>query len=156
MEWKDTHNVTPAGTVEAAPPARRRSGAKKYAIGAGLLVTAFLLGFVPSWIAARDAREDRVAMQARLGVAEIKVQLGNVAFEASRNNFASARTMSTQFFDRVRSVAEATPSPALRRELEAALARRDEITAGLSQADPAVKEKLAQMYVDFPDLVGGK
>jgi hypothetical protein len=71
------------------------------------------------------------------------------SYEANRNNFASAAEMSTDFFNGLKETIDTTADAALKQKLQPISARRDEITTNLAQADPSVKEKLAQMYADL-------
>jgi hypothetical protein len=46
------------------------------------------------------------------------------------------------------------PDSGVQQKLQAFAAQRDDITAQLAAANPAVKDKLAQMYADFYTLPG--
>ena len=89
--------TTRSENAAVRPPARprRTAAVKRYGIAVGLIGLAFLLGFVPSWVAAHRAQEQRTLSEQRLRVSELHVQLGMIAFQASRNNFADARALST-------------------------------------------------------------
>ena len=71
------------------------------------------------------------------------------SYEVNRNNYASAAQQSTEFFNALRDAISTTSDVTLKQNLEKFFTRRDEITTNLAQADPAVKEKLAQAYADF-------
>ena len=129
-------------------------------------VLLFLAGYLPQSRQRAALREDqerqlkattqleselaRTRVQRDLGRAQGK--LGMVLFEVNRNNFASASQRSTEFFDALR---EATGAQAFtfavpRNEpFRAMLARRDEISADLARSDPAVRQKLTDMYLQF-------
>jgi hypothetical protein len=133
-------------------------------IAAGIVLV-FLAGFIPGSSRARRAAEESRESGRRLGeaqatlaktqhdleVARLRGRLGETLHEANANNYSVAAERATVFFDGLRT---AVNSPQLaagpRREiLSAALARRDEISADLARADPAVKGKLAEMYIAF-------
>lgn len=131
-------------------------------------VALFLAGFLPAYLRAARAGEDRERAQQRvtelsaeldrarydLQVARLRGQLGDLLQEANRNNFGNAASMATAFFDGIEKALAhpQLPTPSTRRQiLEGARARRDEISADLARADPSVKQKLAQMYAEFAE-----
>jgi hypothetical protein len=79
-----------------------------------------------------------------------------MSYEASRNNFANAAALSSEFFDGLK---ESLVNPVLagdasrKAKLAAVAARRDEVTAALARADPAVKDTLAGMYVELSEAL---
>lgn len=117
-------------------------------VGAGVVVVliAFLAGFVPQWLIAGELRHEKARVEARVDGYETLAILGMAGYEANRNNFASAAESATRFFDRLQRVAGATSDVDARQKLKELETRRDEITANLAAADPAVKQKLADMY----------
>ncbi|MBI2818268.1 MAG: hypothetical protein HYX72_15150 [Acidobacteria bacterium] len=130
----------------------RTSDPRKLAIWASVLLAVFLLGYIPSWLSARSARAEAALLDHNLKVAKLLGELGMVSYEASRNNFASASNHSTQFFNGLKLLADETRDPALKSKLESFVPSRDEITADVAKAEPAVKEKVANMYASFYQL----
>jgi hypothetical protein len=122
---------------------------KKVAVAAGILIAVFALGYIPSCVSARSAEERNVRLQQNLRLSDLQGHLGMASYEANRNNYASAAQQSTEFFNGLREIISNIDDATLKQSLEKVLARRDEITTNLAQADPAVKEKLAQAYADF-------
>jgi hypothetical protein len=122
---------------------------KKIGIAAGLLIVAFLLGYVPAAISSRTTSQQRAEMERRLKVAELGSQLAMASYEAGRNNYANATQFSGKFFDGLPEIISQTSDQGLKSKLQALLGRRDEITANLAQVDQSVKEKLAQLYADY-------
>ena len=143
-----------------------RKRAAIVAAGVVGIVLVFLAGYLPA-----SARARRTAEQARLNarqasdanaalaqtrfdleVARLRGRLGELLHEANANNFGVAAERASAFFDGVRATV-ASPHLAVGSErravLEAMLARRDEISADLARADPAVKGKLTEMYLQF-------
>ena len=57
--------------------------------------------------------------------------------------------MATRFFDRVQSAIAGSVDQAVTQSLQAVLARRDEITSDLAQANAGVKTKIAELYADL-------
>jgi hypothetical protein len=128
---------------------------KKLAIGAGILIAVFFLGYIPSCISARTAQELSARMEQKLRLAEMLSRLGMASYEANRNNYASATQMSTEFFNSLKQMTDTTKDEALKQKLQSLSVRRDEITTNLAQADPAVKEKLGQLYADLFQVTRG-
>lgn len=134
------------------------------AVGAVLVILAvFLGGYLPGWSRARRAAAEAEEIGARLQAAEALVErtrfeleiarlrgvLGDVIQEANANNFGLAAERATAFFDGLAAVLndQRLDSPERRAVLEALMARRDEISADFARPEPAVKNKLAEMYV---------
>lgn len=122
---------------------------KKLAIAAGILIIAFMLGYVPSVISSRTTLQQNVELEHKLKVAELDGQLAMASYETGRNNYANAAQFLSKFFDGLREIINETKDHALKQKLQVMLASRDDITANIAQADPSVKEKLAQMYVEY-------
>jgi hypothetical protein len=122
---------------------------KKLALITVIVILAFLLGYVPSRISSRATEQQKIELEHKLKTAELGGQLAMASYEAGRNNYANAAQFSSQFFDGLREIIGETGDQALKQKLQGMLERRDEINANLAQADPSVKEKLAQMVADY-------
>jgi hypothetical protein len=129
-------------------------------------VLLFLAGYVPQArqrgaLSEERERQAKATMQLESELARTRVQrdlsraqgkLGMVLYEVNRNNFASAAQRSTEFFEALR---EATGAQAFTfavprdEPYRAMLARRDEISADLARSDPAARQKLTDMYLQF-------
>jgi hypothetical protein len=121
---------------------------KKITIAAGALIAAFLIGYVPSCVSARDAEAARAQLEHRLKLADLGGRVGMASYEVNRNNYASAAQFSSEFFNQLAAMINTGEDDALSQRLQLLLARRDEITTNLAQADPSVKDKLAGMYAE--------
>jgi hypothetical protein len=139
----------PTPQVERKPVERKPVDLKKVAVAAGVLIVVFAAGYIPSCVGARSAEERSIRLQQNLKLADLRGHLGMASYEANRNNYANAAQQSTEFFNVLLETIGNTSDAPLKQNLEKFLARRDEITTNLAQADPAVKEKLAQAYADF-------
>ena len=127
---------------------REQHPVRKIAIAAGALIAAFLIGYVPSCVSARSAEEERARLQHQLKLADLRGRIGMTSYEANRNNYANAAQFSSDFFNLLAEMIGSSRDDALKQKLQPLLARRDEITTNLAQADPSVKDKLAQMYAE--------
>jgi hypothetical protein len=63
---------------------------KKLAVGAGVLIIVFLLGYVPSSISSRSTQQQNAELEHKLRVADLGNQLAMASYEANRNNYANA------------------------------------------------------------------
>jgi hypothetical protein len=139
----------------------RRPLLAKVAVGLGLLIVVFLAGYVPPMMRASRLADENARLEDSLALARVLGYLGMANYEVQRNNYASAAEYSTQLFNRAREAIGTVRGEASRQALQAAIDRRDEITAGLASANPVVKEKLAAMYSELfkaavgPDGRGG-
>ncbi len=147
--------------ADEAPPTRRM-GPIGYLIA---VVVIFLAGFTPAFLSVRRVRHELNQTSAQLAslsdelsrarlqgdLARLEGKLGLVVYEANRNNFANASMLAAQFFDGLRSALKrkSIAAVAKRSELEAILARSNEISGDLARADQAVKQKLADIYFRF-------
>lgn len=128
---------------------RTGSALKKTIFTLILLAAVFLLGYVPSWWKARSAETQRTLLENQLNLARLHSLLGMMSFEANRNNYHNAAEFSNRFFDGLKNAIDGSGDAELKEKLQAISANRDNITAYLAKADPAVKDMLAQMYADF-------
>jgi hypothetical protein len=122
---------------------------KKLAVGAGVLIIVFLLGYVPSSISSRSTQQQNAELEHKLRVADLGNQLAMASYEANRNNYANATEFSSRFFNGLPEIITDSKDQALRQKLQAMLLHKDEITSNPAQVDPTVKEKLAQMYAEY-------
>jgi hypothetical protein len=131
---------------------------RKVVVALVVLTAAFLIGFVPEWMSARQARSENVRLRLELDLARLQGKLGRMSYEANRNNFGNASALSTEFFNGLKS-ALADPllaeNPGRKAKLEGVAGRRDEVTADLARADPAVKDTLAAMYMELSTALSG-
>ena len=131
---------------------QKRFDVKKLAVVAGALIAVFLLGYIPSRMSARNAQDQIIRLHDDLRLADLRGELGMASYEANQNNYANAAQHSTAFFNGLREAITNASDQTLKQNLEGMLARRDEITANLAEANPAAKEKLAQAYAEFFQL----
>ena len=121
-----------------------------------LLAIAFGAGYVPPWMEARTLRAELQQTKLDLRLANLHRRLGVASHEAQRNNFASAGEQARIFFNECAALAQAesfADDPRTRVALESYAAQRDEIMALLAAADPAVRERLAGLYLTFDGVL---
>ncbi|MGD2071704.1 MAG: hypothetical protein PVI57_23770 [Gemmatimonadota bacterium] len=120
----------------------------------GLLVVAFLAGFVWQWVEARQARTERDEARLELTFQELENQLASAVIQAENESFESSRELMSRFFTGLQSNIGQAPTDA-RRELEQLLARRDAVITAVSRSDPASTDLLTRMYTRYQVAMGG-
>ena len=88
-------------------------------------------------------------LQGDLKVAELRGTAGLMSYRASQNNFGAAAELSTGFFNGVSEALATVEDQALKENLQKILDQRDVVTTALAQANPVVKERLAEIYAEF-------
>jgi len=126
---------------------------KRLGIGALVLVGTFLLGYVPASLSARAAQAEQNRLTQKLALTTLGIQLGMMSYEVNRDNYGLAAELATPFFDGLRSVSAGSVAPEVTQSVQAVLARRDEITSDLAQANAGVKTKIADLYAEVFRLI---
>ena len=126
-----------------------------------VLIGGFLIGYLParSTIEGLKTQNSRVeqrnaVLEQSLKITELRGAVGLMSYRVNQNNYGAAAELSTGFFNGLRGMINNTKDETVRRNLQAMLQQRDEITAGLAQSDPATKQLLAQLYADFFQVRG--
>jgi len=117
-----------------------------------VLAVVFLLGFVPQYQNARALRNEAgagqahiVALQWKLKLAELRDLMGLVYLETNQKNYGVARRHSTQFFTKAGQLSAETSDPSLTALLQEILQQRDQVTAGLTEGQPAILTSLEEV-----------
>ena len=117
-----------------------------------LIVTVFLLGFVPQYLHKRNLGTELSETQFKLSSARQQIQIdevrtlaARVLLQASRQNYGTARETATALFNKVRELAEESDNPSLKTSLLQILNLRDSITSGLTQATPSIIPELQSL-----------
>lgn len=118
----------------------------------GVLLVAFLAGFVPQFRAASSARNELQTAKAELeqlrreaARSRLRDLAALLLYEVAQRNFGIAAQHSTALFDGIREFA-ASGAEAGNESLRQALASRDAVTAGLASADPAVQTEVLRVF----------
>lgn len=123
---------------------------KRIALVVLLLVAAFLGGYIPQWLEVRRLESELRTTAFDLRLANLHRQLGVASEEAQRNNFGTASEAARLFFDGCGEVVRTYPfenEPRTKIALSSYTASRDEILRDLALADPAVRQRLAGLYL---------
>ena len=118
-----------------------------------LVAGSFLLGFVPEYLKARDLDSQLGASRLQFNSEQEKSQMdelallcGHAYLETNLRNYGLASQYSTRFFDRVRAMTSETPNSGRQAFLQAALAKRDLVTAGLAKGDSGTVSAVQDLF----------
>ena len=133
----------------------------KVIASAAVVLAVFLAGFIPQFLDKRrleteleDARTKLSTAQLQIEIDEIRSLAGRILLESSQQNYGTAATHSTEYFNKVRDLAGKTENASLKTALSALLDTRDSISSGLAQGKPTITaelQALLQRTYDVPD-----
>jgi len=140
-------------------PARSSNGMQRVGIYAALMLIAFLAGFVPMWLKARESGNTLAATQRTLGVARLQNSIASAALDARRGDYEPARQAASQFYTSLQADIDkgedSTLTPAQREAAQGLFAGRDEIITLLARSDPAAADRLSDVYASYRKIVSG-
>jgi hypothetical protein len=116
----------------------------------------FLLGFVPMWLKANSAMEQRDAAQREVRLTQLQNTLGAAMVGVQRGEYEPARQITSDFYTNLRSQIDAGSdsvfTSAQREKLGLMLAERDEVITLLARSDPAAADRLFAIYSSYNKL----
>lgn len=122
-------------------------------VGGGLVVAAFLLGFVPQNLKVREldnqlglARQQLDSERAKTQMDELGLLCGYIYLETNLKNYGLAGQHSPGFFDRARAMMGQAHDSSQQSFLQEALAKRDSITGGLAKGDPSTMSAVQELF----------
>ncbi|MDQ3745743.1 MAG: hypothetical protein M3444_15310 [Acidobacteriota bacterium] len=134
-------------TVKSTPLMRR------FIIYGAVLLVAFLLGFVPMWLRARQCAGSLAEAERQLTLVRGQHDLASAALDARRGEYEPARQAASQFFTSVRAEIDkgdaSDLTQAQRQGVTPLLASRDELITLLARSDPASADRLSELYVKY-------
>lgn len=126
----------------------------------GLLLLAFLLGFVPMWISNRQLSADLSTRDKELHRSRVRNSLTAATIYARRGEYETARQNTSNFFTEVRSEMDKGDAGILNEQerigLNRVMAERDEVITLLSRNDPSAAERLSNVFVEYVGVVQNK
>lgn len=129
---------------------------KGVALYATISLGFFLLGFVPIWLKATRAIEQRDAAQRGVRLTQLQNTLAAAVIDVQRGQYEPARQLTSDFYTNLRRQIDgnsASPfTPSQREGLRSLLAERDELITLLAQRDPAANDRLFNVYVTYNKL----
>lgn len=123
-----------------------------------LLLVVFLVGFVPEWFQARDAKAAREKAEHQLTLVRMVKDVGASAIDARRGEYEAARQEASAFFTAARFEVDqqdrSTLNAQQRDALSVALKQRDDLITLLARSDPASAERLSNLFVSVRKALG--
>ena len=116
-------------------------------------MSAFLLGFVPQYLKAREldsqlgtARRQFDSEREKAQIDELGLLCGYVYLETNLKNYGLAGQCSSRFFNRARAMMGQAHDSSRQDFLQEALAKRDLITGGLAKGDPSTMSAVQELF----------
>ena len=137
----------PAARPVPTPSPTRAKHVKMYAI---CFLAGLLLGLIPTGIRLVQTQGERDALQQRLQVAHLEMNLASAALMARHGDYTAARDAASRFFNDARQAIDAGDdalTPEQLASLKSALAERDALITLLARGDAAGAERSTTMYV---------
>lgn len=125
---------------------------KRVAIYGGVVLIAFLLGFLPMWLSARNYENERDTAQANLRQSVLQNNVATAAINARRGEYEQARQQTSDFYTDLRAEVERDSSVFDTKQianLQAILAGRDETITLLARGDASSAERLSDLYFAY-------
>lgn len=134
---------------------------RRVIIYAAILVAAFLIGFIPMWLTARERGEERDVAQRNLRLCRLENDLASAVIDARRGEYERARLSASSFFtsllEQVDQVGQPSNLTAAQREnLRPLLNQRDDAITLLARSDPAAADRLTEIYMSFQTGMTGQ
>lgn len=131
---------------------------RRLVIYGAVLLVAFLLGFVPMWLKARQYAGSLAEAERQLTLVRRQHGLASAAIDARRGEYEPARLAASQFFTSVRAEIDkgdaSDLTQAQRQGVTPLLAGRDELITLLARSDPASADRLSELYVKYRAALG--
>jgi len=144
---------------EPTPVIKSTSVMRRLVIYGGVLLVAFLLGFVPMWLQARASAAKLADAERGLTLAGMQGDLASAAIDARRGDYEPARQAVSQFFTSLRAEIDKGDTSyftqAQRAGVQPLFAGRDEVITLLARSDPASADRLSDLYVAYRKALGG-
>lgn len=140
-------------------PVKSTPLARRVGVYAAVLLAGFLLGFVPTWLKARESAGNLAKAEQQLGLARRQNTIASAVIDARRGDYEPARQAASQFFTELRAEADRGEASSLtaaqRNGVEPLFAQRDEIITLLARSDPASADRLSDLYAAYRKVLNG-
>ena len=129
---------------------------KRVALYVSISLGFFLLGFVPVWLKATHAIEQRDAAQRGVRLAQLQNTLAAAMVNVERGQYEPARQLTSDFYTNLRRQLDTDTgflfAPSQRDALRSLLTERDELITLLARSDPAATDRLFAVYSTYNKL----
>lgn len=138
-------------------PVKVNSLTRRVTIYAVLVLVAFLLGVVPMWLKYRECSASLSQAERQLSLTRRENTLASAIIDARRGDYEPARQAASGFFTSLRAETdrgnESALSQAQREGVQVLFNQRDEIITLLARGDPAVLDRLSDLYVSYREIM---
>ncbi|HJR09161.1 MAG TPA: hypothetical protein VJ842_18015 [Pyrinomonadaceae bacterium] len=145
--------------VVQTKPAKSSNVLQRIGLYAALMLIAFLVGFVPMWLKARESGNQLAETVRTLSLAKLQNNIASAALDARKGDYEPARQAASQFYTSLQAdIDKGDDSPltaAQRQSAQALFAGRDEIITLLARSDPAAADRLLDVYAAYRKLISG-
>jgi hypothetical protein len=132
---------------------------KRIALYITLSLGFFLLGFVPMWLRAGNAVEQRDVAQREVRLRQLQDTLAAAMVDVQRGDYEPARQRTSDFYTGLRHQIDAGGASIFtasqREKLRPLLTERDELITLLARSDPAAVDRLFSIYSTYKKLNNG-
>ena len=132
---------------------------KRVALYITLSLGFFLLGFIPMWLRAGYAIEQRDVAQREVRLRQLQNTLAAAMVDVQRGEYEPARQSTSDFYTSLRHQIDAGGAsiftPSQRERLRPLLTERDEVITLLARSDPAAVDRLFSIYSTYKKLNNG-
>ena len=132
---------------------------KRVALYVTLSLGFFLLGFIPMWLRANKAVEQRDVAQREVRLRQLQNTLAAAMVDVQRGDYEPARQATSEFYTSLRQQIDAGDasifSASQREKLKPLLAERDDVITLLARSDPAAVDRLFSIYSTYKKLNNG-
>ena len=129
---------------------------KRVALYATIAAGFFLLGFVPTWVKATRAIEQRDAAQRAVRLAQLQNTLAAAVIDVQQGEYEPARQLTSDFYTNLRRQLDGDRgslfTPVQREGLSSLLGERDDLITLLARRDPEATDRLVNVYSTYNKL----
>jgi len=129
--------------------------ARKIALATALMLTAYLIGYVPPSLSARAYESQLADVKRKSRLTSIRASLAEAALNANRGEYEESRQETSEFFTKLRAELERDDTiitNADRERVNDILSHRDDVITLLARGDGAAGKVLTNWYFDFDSL----
>ena len=130
---------------------------QRLGVYATVIFFAFLVGFVPMWLRTSTLANERDAAQQAARLTQLENTLASAAIYARRGDYEPAREAASTFYTNLQAELDRSQpvfAASQRDMLQPLLVQRDQTITLLARADPAVAERLADVYLSYRRAMG--
>ncbi|MGD9561862.1 MAG: hypothetical protein AB7F88_06550 [Pyrinomonadaceae bacterium] len=144
--------------TEQVKEAEQSNVVRSWLIRIGILVLAFVLGFLPMWCSKRNVTAELDQTKRELSRGQLQNMLSTAVVYSRRGEYEIGRQNASNFFTELQSEVNKAESSILtadeRSRVPELLSGRDDVITLLSRGDPAAADRLSDLYVAYRAITG--